>query len=195
MLVNIFTLSLVFFLIDSSKANSRNPLGLVHRWQNEGSNIRLNDTITKKREEIREENVWKQNVCQLTPCTLHSQSVDDDHWLDVYILNTCLITKNKTKQSTISIRFSFSTRINKLYSIKTENTIQWHRCYIYVRICIYSSRFIQSFIHQDRWCSVHWLVYLFKLMLCKTAVQWIQSHDDQNWLYTNVYSKHCLVYK
>jgi hypothetical protein len=41
MLVNIFTLPSSFytFLIDSSNADNKNPLGLVRQRQNEGSNI------------------------------------------------------------------------------------------------------------------------------------------------------------
>jgi len=88
MLVNIFTLSFSFyiFLIDSSNADNKNPSRLVRQRQIEGSNI-----IEKKK-------VWKQNVCQLTPCALRSQSVDDDHWLEVHTCNTCSMSKNESER-------------------------------------------------------------------------------------------------
>ena len=114
-------------------------------------------------------NVWKQNVCQLTPCIRRSQSVDDHHWLDEHTTLTPVqwekkkIENNRRRQTTISLFFS---KINKW---SCTSSTWWCRCYIHAGI------FIHSFIHQDRWCSVYWLVYLFKLMLGRTAVRWIQS--------------------
>lgn len=143
MLVNIFTLSFsssyVFFLSTFSIWMMKIPWGLS---DNEGSNM-----IEK------EKKVWKQNVCQLTPCIRRSQSVDDHHWLDEHSTHTCSITREEKNQ--------------EIFFAKSKTW--WCRCYRRFGV------FIHSFIHQDRWCSVYWLVYLFKLMLRRTAVRWIQS--------------------
>jgi hypothetical protein len=55
-----------------------------------------NDKTKDQTLERRKKKVWKQNVCQLTPCAWRSQSVDDDHWLEVYTSNTCAMSERES---------------------------------------------------------------------------------------------------
>lgn len=145
------------FLIDVSNVDDENPLRLVRQRQNVGSNM----METREKKSVKTKCLpidalhWTFSICwwsSLIRCA-HSS----------HLFNERRRKSNKKKR-----RLVFS-KINKRES---KSNTWWCRCY----------RCSDVFIHRDRWCSVHWLVYLFKLMLGRTAVRWIQSNADQHWL-------------